>query len=178
VRRKAASRLAATDYGPNDLITLTDAIELLADRDRRKNDSDRERKGRMRERIRYAVANRELTETIRHSTKHYTYGRIAAWAQDNWPGKYDDLVAIRVPNSGGMTATHGGRYRLKGSGSQIAVTLVECQLQLQQATLRINALEQALVVAGEYAERLRPDAENWRCQCAANKLNAKRPRPR
>jgi hypothetical protein len=80
----------------------------------------------MRFHIRSAVENRQLAETSKQGTKYYVFGRLAAWAQDKWPRKYDDLSAIRDPNSGRMTATLSG-YRLDASGFQIPATLVESQ---------------------------------------------------
>jgi hypothetical protein len=175
VKRKDAPLRVAKDYGPNELISISAAIVLLADRDQRKNDSDRVRKARMRERIRYAVENRELTEARRQGTKCYVYGRLIAWAQDKWPGRYGDLVAIRDPivrGVNGMLPGLGG----KSGGYQTPSTLLECQAQLAQAMERIFALEEQLAVARGDAEQLRPDAEAWQRQSARNKLNAQQDR--
>jgi len=131
----------------------------------------------MRFHIQSAVEHRQLAETSRGGTKQYVFGRLAAWAQDKWPRKYDDLPAIREVNAGRMAGTLSG-YRFKASGFQIPGTLVECQAQLQQAMLRITTLEQDVIVAREDADRLRPDAEKWRDYCATNRASARRPRTR
>jgi hypothetical protein len=177
VRRKETPPSSAKVYDPNDLIALTDAIALLADRDRRKHDTDRSRKARMRGRIKYAVDNGALAETLRQSKKCYVYGHIVAWAQENWPGKYDDLKAIRAPSVGSVNGVLRGLTG-KSSGGEIPTTLAECQAQLDQARQHIFSLVDELEVARRVADRLRPDAEAWRRHCAANKLNARRPRPR
>jgi hypothetical protein len=177
VRRKGIPPRAAKIYSPDDLITLPDAITLLAARDLRKHDSDRVRKARMRHHITYAVENRELTETIRHGMKHYVFGRIGAWAQDKWPGKYGDLLAIRDASVGSVTGVLRGLAG-RSSGYQIPATLTECQAQLDQALQRIFTLGEELIVAREDADRLRPDAEAWQRQRATNKESAQRPRPR
>lgn len=177
MRRKKTLARPPKAHKPDDLITQSEAIALLADRDRRQFDSDRVRKARMRARIKYAVDNGVLIETLSKSKKCYVYGRIVAWAQGSWPGKYDDLEAIRAPSVGSV---NGVLRRLTGNSSayQIPETLSECQAQLAQAMERIFSLLSDLEVARRAADRLRPDAEAWQHQCEANRQNAKQPRPR
>jgi hypothetical protein len=177
VRRKETPPSSAKVYDPNDLIALPDAIALLAERDRRKHDTDRVKKARMRARIKYAVDNGALAETLRRSKRCYVYGRIVAWAQENWPGKYDDLEAIRVPSVGSVKGVLRGLTG-KSSGGEIPTTLAECQSRLAQTMRRIVTLEEQLIVAREDADRLRPDAEARQRVRAVNKLNAQRRRPR
>ena len=104
MKRRDAPHRAAKVYQADELISIVDAITLLADRDRRTHDVDRSRKARMRHHIQYAVENDQLSEVIRKGEKHYVFGRLAAWAQGRWRGRYDDLPSIRDVITGGMVA--------------------------------------------------------------------------
>jgi hypothetical protein len=177
VKRKAARQHMPKVYHPDAFILISEAINLLADRDRRLHDSDRVRKARMRQHIMYAVNNGELEESFRHRTKRYVYGRIVAWAQDKWPGRYSDLVAIRDPIVGRLEASLP-RLVVRSSGYQIPTTLPECQAELVQAMETIRVLQARVTVACGDADRLRPDAEAWQHHCEVNRANARQLRPR
>lgn len=177
VRRNDASSPAVKVYAPSDRVTLAEAIDLLADRDRRKHDSDRGRKARMRHHIQSAVRNHQLTEKNTFGTKHYEYGRLAAWAQDKWRGRYDDFLATRDPIVNSVAGTLG-RLLGKSSGYQIPSDPAECQAQLHHEMRRIATLEEKLTSAREEIDRLRPDAEAYRRVCAGNATNAKQRRPK
>ena len=101
VKRKNTPLSSVTDYRADDFITLTDAVTLLADRDRRRHDTDRIRKGRMRQHIYYATYNGVLQSVIHRSVKCYVFGKIAAWARSKWPGLYDHFPATTDPVRGG-----------------------------------------------------------------------------
>lgn len=164
-------------YQAEDFISISDAITLLADRDRRRYDTDRLRKARMRRHIMYAVDNCELTEIIRHGKKCYVYGRVVALAQVKWPGKYDDLVSIRDPIVGGAHASLPGLVG-GGTGCQIPGTLPDCQAQLVRVAERNFELQEQLTAARNEVDKLRPDAEAWQHQVEVNTANAKQLRPR
>jgi hypothetical protein len=129
----------------------------------------------MRHHVRQAVGNGQLAETVRRNIKHYVYGRLAAWAQDKWPGKYDDFPAIRDPVTNGVAGILGGLLG-GSSGYQIPVDLAGCQAELHRAMRRIAALEEESAATREEVDRMRPDAEAYRRLCARNAESAKKRR--
>lgn len=175
-RGKTPTR-AVRSYSPDDHISISQLVTLLADRDRRAHDTDRVRKARMRQHIMYAAYNGQLTEAIYKSEKCYVYGRAVAWAQAKWPGRYSDLVAMRDPI---VASARGSLPRLVGRASafQLPTTLSECQSELVEARRQIFAIEEQLTVARADAERLRPVADSWQRQVEANTQNAQQPRTR
>jgi hypothetical protein len=175
VKSKVAPRRVAKVYRPDDLISLTEAVELLADRDRRKHDPDRARKQRKRYWIGHAVKAGHIAEATRQSKKCYVYGRLVAWAQRRWPRTYDDLLPIE-PIRGAMSATVR-RMTLVASGHSPPTTLPACQTELARAMRRIHELQAHVTAALAELDRVRPDAARWQEYCRSQSLKAQR-RPR
>jgi hypothetical protein len=132
----------------------------------------------MRQHIKYAVANGELHETVRRGEQCYVFGRMAAWAQNKWPGRYDDLPSTRDENRGGMVATGPAGALVARGRLTTPTTLPECQQELDRIWQRVHMLADQLRLAREDADQLRSDAEAWQRHCAANRENARQSRPR
>ena len=172
VKHKKAQTPKAKLYRQEDFISIAEAVHLLADRDYRTHDTDRVRKARMRQHIMYAVNDHQLVETVRQSKRCYVFGRLVAWAQTKWPGRYDDLPALRDRIVARAELSHSGRYAVRASGFQAPMTLEACQSELLLARRQIVALEEQLETARLDAERLRPDAAAWQHQREVNRRNA------
>jgi hypothetical protein len=134
------------------LITIAEAVRLIASRDHRKSDDKRTAMDRARKRIKYAIKKGDLRpdKSNKLELKH-----IACWANDIWPGKFTDIPSESYPYSINLPIV------ITVTASQsVPQTIEECQKE-------IRALRKEIAL-------LKPLAEKWKNFCEGNRRKRKK----
>lgn len=134
------------------LITITEAIELIASRDFREFDTRRSAKDRARKRVNYAIKKNELRPVEgKLQLKHFGF-----WARDVWPTKFNDLPAVSYP------------YSVEAPLSITVLPSIPMPQTLDDCYKEIRALRKEV-------ELLKPLAEKWKNFCEGNRHKRKKP---
>lgn len=145
-----------------------EAVEIIAERLRRSDETERQSKNRISHRINYAIKQGKL---IQLQDGCFSFNDLAIWVRSNWPNSFNDWP-ILVATECNMCLT------ARGTANAVILpeTLERCHEAIRNMHETITTLEEKLEAANHQIEQLLPDANNWRELQRKNKANAKRSR--
>jgi hypothetical protein len=143
---------------------------LIASRVRPPGEPIRATIDKVRKRLAHAVAKGELHTTGSEPPLFYA-PRVVAWGRSKWPGKLLDLPAEHAVRVSEELRIGNGSF-----GYVIPDELTSCQVALNNALRRIDALCDRLQTVSAEVERLRPLAEKYEANREKNRRSAKLPR--
>lgn len=145
------------------IISRHEAVLEIAKRVCRPDETEKDSANRVSHLIGYALMQGRLATQPKGGL---ILGEVVAWARDKWPGRFTDLPALI------LGSTHDGIVcRDFVDAVVLPATLEKCHALIDQQHHRIGELEEALRVATNEIECLRPDAERWRALCEKNRIN-------
>ena len=182
-KRRRVDPPAVAGSTDNSLLTIAQAVALIASRDRRKGETDDSARDRARKRLMYAIAvsykvpgSPQRVEALRLvdvARRLLRVGDLARYLNVAFPGKFAD-----VPTGDVTVALHGVAARaIAGSIAQASSveypdTVPDCHAQIRRWTDQLIACQAELRGAKAIIAELTPDAKRYRENVATNRKNA------
>lgn len=155
-------------YTNSSRIKRTEAVEIIAERLRRPDETKRQAKDRINHRINYAIKQGKL---IQLQDGCFSFNDLAIWARSNWSNFFNDWTIVVAAECNMPLAFRGTANALVLPGS-----LERCHEAIWNMYETITTLEEKLAAANHQIEQLLPDANSWRKLILKNKSNAKKSR--
>lgn len=155
-------------YTNSSRLKRIEAVEIIAERLRSFDETERQSKNRVSHQISYAIKQNKL---IQSKDGYFSFNDLAIWARSKWPNYFNDWPVI-VAAEGYMhlnTIATANPVILPGS-------LKCCHEDIRNMHETITTLQKKLEVANHQIEQLLPDAKNWRELQRKNKANATKSR--
>jgi len=162
------------NYQPGDWLTFTEAVELLAKRDKRPHDDPKTSKNRWQKLIKYQTQNGKLPS----ENGKYLIERLVTWALNlkvngnpDWSGQLADLPAM--PNTGTLCITLPA-LEMRACGYSLPQTLEDSHKEIARLSAEFHSLNEQVAALKAEVASLRPDAEKYRENCEKNRRNGPR----
>lgn len=151
-------------YTNSSRIKRIEAVEIIAERLRRFDETERQSKNRVSHQISYAIKQDKL---IQSQDGYFPFNDLAIWARSKWPNYFNDwpIIVAAECNMHLTTSATANPVILPGS-------LKCCHEDIRSMHETITTLEKKLEAANYQIEQLLSDAKNWRELQRKNKANA------
>lgn len=159
------------NFNPQDLISRQNAVVEIAKCIRKNDQTEREANNCVSHQLGYAVKIKKLPAPVEGM---FCFNDIALWAQQKWPGKFDDWPSNNTINAN----LELPMPEVVSTGFSSPVTLAECHREIERLHGREVELVALLKTAHAEIELLRPDAERSKAQSNRNRQAAMVPRCR
>lgn len=156
------------EFTPSSIVARSVAVARIAERARRRDETEHEARNRVSHRISYAVKRGELVESSRG---FFVFGDLAGWVRNTWPELFNDWPRKLY---GYFDFTWG--FRSSADAVVLPGSLKPCHDMIRDMHEKIAGLEKSLQRVQLEIERLRPDAEQWHKLRDRNRANASKPR--
>jgi hypothetical protein len=156
----------AMNFNPQDLISRHNAVKEIAKRIHKNDQTKREADNRISHQLSYAVKIKKLPAPVEGM---FCFNDIALWAQQKWPGKFDDWPSNNTINANLELPIFKG----VATGFSSLLTIEECHREIERLHAREVELAAQLQTAQAEIERLRPDAEKWKTLVEKNRQSGK-----
>jgi hypothetical protein len=174
-RRAPVAVPSVAGWTTESLVSLAQAVALIAARDKRKLDDERTARDRARKllgrhivggSLSYADAGRRLLRV----------GQLVRFLREHFPGKFNDLPGDIAVATGGALSTAAGAATV--SDLTLPGDLPRCHQAIRRLGARVAELETTLAASAEQIANLEPDAQRWREFVASRRRSARKPRTR
>lgn len=145
-------------------IKRTEAVEMIAERLCRPDETKRQAKDRVNHRIRTAIDQGKL---IQSQDGCFPFNDLAIWARFEWPHSFNDWLISATAESEAHVTTYATADAVILPGS-----LESCHEVIRNMHETISILEKKLEAANLQIEQLLPGANQWRELQRRNKANA------
>lgn len=150
-----------------------DRLEIVGEivkRTRPNYEKEGDWRDKINKRIKYGIKKRQIATNTKGQVRFLD---VSEYAKQKFPGKFDNW-----PSAPGIAIIHGSGVKFGGSGRAYSTpeTIGECHQHIKELSHQFFDAWDNIRELQADIERLKPDAERYRENCAQLKINGNKPK--